>query len=256
METENLNSHVTQQDDDEEICVCDEESHHSLRNTQVYTGRSKETLGNRLNPHDKSIKADFAYISVDCEHEERDKPSSDSYRRDDTWSYDYHCDTQLNTNKTDSNEQRSKINTRERKRMHDLNSAMESLREVMPYANGPSVRKLSKISTISLARNYIQMLTRSVDELKLMLEEAYRSQGAGAMTRRRFATATHPYTQFLGLQNLGSISGVPKMFNTHNTAGFEQYANCYGNFNGTPRSTCIALGCCNDAHSVHTRLPH
>ncbi|CAL1538936.1 unnamed protein product, partial [Lymnaea stagnalis] len=54
---------------------------------------------------------------------------------------------------------RSKINSRERKRMHDLNTAMDSLREVMPYATGPSVRKLSKIATLTLAKNYIQMLS-------------------------------------------------------------------------------------------------
>ena len=62
----------------------------------------------------------------------------------------------------------------ERKRMHDLNVAMDSLREVMPYANGPSVRKLSKIATLSLARNYIQMLTKSVEEMKQLLDEIYR----------------------------------------------------------------------------------
>ncbi|ELU17580.1 hypothetical protein CAPTEDRAFT_41307, partial [Capitella teleta] len=54
---------------------------------------------------------------------------------------------------------RLKINSRERKRMHDLNSALDSLREVMPYAHGPSVRKLSKIATLLLARNYILMLS-------------------------------------------------------------------------------------------------
>ncbi|KTF81463.1 hypothetical protein cypCar_00040039 [Cyprinus carpio] len=43
---------------------------------------------------------------------------------------------------------RLKINGRERKRMHDLNLAMDGLREVMPYAHGPSVRKLSKIATL------------------------------------------------------------------------------------------------------------
>ena len=42
--------------------------------------------------------------------------------------------------------------------MHDLNSALDGLREVMPYAHGPSVRKLSKIATLLLARNYILML--------------------------------------------------------------------------------------------------
>ncbi|ELR58076.1 Oligodendrocyte transcription factor 2, partial [Bos mutus] len=61
---------------------------------------------------------------------------------------------------------RLKINSRERKRMHDLNIAMDGLREVMPYAHGPSVRKLSKIATLLLARNYILMLTNSLEEMK------------------------------------------------------------------------------------------
>ena len=75
-------------------------------------------------------------------------------------------------------ELRSKINTRERKRMHDLNTAMDSLREVMPYAKGPSVRKLSKIATLSLARNYIQMLSKSMEEMKQLLDDIYRSGAA------------------------------------------------------------------------------
>ncbi|KAM3851592.1 LOW QUALITY PROTEIN: oligodendrocyte transcription factor 3 [Vipera latastei] len=60
---------------------------------------------------------------------------------------------------------RLKINGRERKRMHDLNLAMDGLREVMPYAHGPSVQ-LSKIATLLLARNYILMLTSSLEEMK------------------------------------------------------------------------------------------
>lgn len=68
---------------------------------------------------------------------------------------------------------RLKINGRERKRMHDLNMAMDGLREVMPYAHGPSVRKLSKIATLLLARNYILMLNSSLDEMKRLVGEIY-----------------------------------------------------------------------------------
>ncbi|XP_069624057.1 oligodendrocyte transcription factor 3-like [Ranitomeya imitator] len=68
---------------------------------------------------------------------------------------------------------RLKINGRERKRMHDLNIAMDGLREVMPYAHGPSVRKLSKIATLLLARNYILMLTSSLEEMKRLVGEIY-----------------------------------------------------------------------------------
>lgn len=72
---------------------------------------------------------------------------------------------------------RLKINSRERKRMHDLNVAMDGLREVMPYAHGPSVRKLSKIATLLLARNYILMLSNSLEEMKRLVSEIY---GSGA----------------------------------------------------------------------------
>jgi hypothetical protein len=58
--------------------------------------------------------------------------------------------------------------------MHDLNSALDALREVMPYAHGPSVRKLSKIATLLLAKNYILMLNNSLQELrKLVPPEVY-----------------------------------------------------------------------------------
>ncbi|CAD5123137.1 unnamed protein product [Dimorphilus gyrociliatus] len=66
---------------------------------------------------------------------------------------------------------RLKINSRERKRMHDLNSALDGLREVMPYSHGPSVRKLSKIATLLLAKNYILMLQNSVAEMKKLVSD-------------------------------------------------------------------------------------
>ena len=64
---------------------------------------------------------------------------------------------------------RLKVNGRERKRMHDLNAALDGLRDVMPYAQGPSVRKLSKIATLLLAKNYILMLQSSIEEMKRLL---------------------------------------------------------------------------------------
>ncbi|UJR27868.1 hypothetical protein I4U23_009133 [Adineta vaga] len=68
---------------------------------------------------------------------------------------------------------RLKINSRERKRMHDLNSALDSLREVIPYARNPSVRKLSKMATLLLARNYIVMLTKSLDDMRQHVANCY-----------------------------------------------------------------------------------
>ena len=61
---------------------------------------------------------------------------------------------------------RLSINARERRRMHDLNDAMDDLRSVIPYAHGPSVRKLSKIATLLLAKNFIMMQNNVIDDLK------------------------------------------------------------------------------------------
>ena len=71
---------------------------------------------------------------------------------------------------------RLKINERERRRMHDLNSAMDGLRQVMPYARGPSVRKLSKIASLLLARNYILQLQAQIEELTNALGDERQKQ--------------------------------------------------------------------------------
>ncbi|KAL7648211.1 UNVERIFIED_CONTAM: hypothetical protein RMT77_000114 [Armadillidium vulgare] len=61
---------------------------------------------------------------------------------------------------------RLSINARERRRMHDLNDALDELRSVIPYAHSPSVRKLSKIATLLLAKNFILMQSNAIEELK------------------------------------------------------------------------------------------
>ncbi|CAL8092474.1 unnamed protein product [Calicophoron daubneyi] len=68
-------------------------------------------------------------------------------------------------------ELRLTINRRERKRMQDLNLAMDGLRSVLPYAHSPSVRKLSKIATLLLAKNYILLLTQNVEQLRHQLSD-------------------------------------------------------------------------------------
>ncbi|XP_037627309.1 class E basic helix-loop-helix protein 23 [Sebastes umbrosus] len=77
-----------------------------------------------------------------------------------------------------SKEQRSlrlSINARERRRMHDLNDALDGLRGVIPYAHSPSVRKLSKIATLLLAKNYILMQAQALEEMRRLV--AYLNQG-------------------------------------------------------------------------------
>ncbi|XP_028582888.2 oligodendrocyte transcription factor 1 [Podarcis muralis] len=78
--------------------------------------------------------------------------------------------------KSEQQQLRRKINSRERKRMQDLNLAMDALREViLPYSaahcqSSPG-RKLSKIATLLLARNYILLLGSSLQELRRILGE-------------------------------------------------------------------------------------
>ncbi len=96
---------------------------------------------------------------------------------------------------------RLKVNSRERQRMHDLNSALDGLREVMPYANGPSVRKLSKIATLLLAKNYILMLQNSIDEMKKLVQNVYGSNGQGARS-----PSSSSNTNFPALANAAAAS--------------------------------------------------
>jgi hypothetical protein len=72
---------------------------------------------------------------------------------------------------------RLSINARERRRMHDLNDALDDLRSVIPYAHGPSVRKLSKIATLLLAKNFIMMQSNLIDELKKELSSSNNAAG-------------------------------------------------------------------------------
>lgn len=60
----------------------------------------------------------------------------------------------------DRNLRRLESNERERMRMHSLNDAFEGLRTVIPHVNLD--RKLSKIETLTLAKNYIKALTNVI----------------------------------------------------------------------------------------------
>ncbi|XP_038055127.1 oligodendrocyte transcription factor 3-like [Patiria miniata] len=75
-----------------------------------------------------------------------------------------------------SKHNRLSINSRERRRMHDLNDALDDLRSVIPYAHGPSVRKLSKIATLLLAKNYILMQANALEEMKRVVSYVNQSQ--------------------------------------------------------------------------------
>ncbi|XP_026882090.1 oligodendrocyte transcription factor 1 [Electrophorus electricus] len=112
-------------------------------------------------------------------------------------------------------ELRRKINSRERKRMQDLNLAMDALREVMvPYSSSPSSssggggglqhpylppgaspngRRLSKISTLVLARNYILLLGSSLQEMRRLLGEVSIGAGVGGTGPRLLLAGGWPF---------------------------------------------------------------
>ncbi|XP_074478643.1 class E basic helix-loop-helix protein 22 [Sebastes fasciatus] len=96
---------------------------------------------------------------------------------------------------------RLNINARERRRMHDLNDALDELRGVIPYAHSPSVRKLSKIATLLLAKNYILMQAQALEEMRRLV--AYLNQG------QAISAASIPATTALSNPNLVGAYDVP-----------------------------------------------
>ncbi|XP_060679955.1 class E basic helix-loop-helix protein 22 [Hemiscyllium ocellatum] len=100
---------------------------------------------------------------------------------------------------------RLSINARERRRMHDLNDALDELRSVIPYAHSPSVRKLSKIATLLLAKNYILMQAQALDEMRRLV--AYLNQGQSLPTALPSAAAS--LTPSLGAYDPTAAGGYP-----------------------------------------------
>ncbi|XP_014283053.1 protein dimmed [Halyomorpha halys] len=67
-------------------------------------------------------------------------------------------------NARERNIRRLESNERERMRMHSLNDAFQSLREVIPHVK--KERRLSKIETLTLAKNYIMALTNVICDMR------------------------------------------------------------------------------------------
>ncbi|KAL6256291.1 hypothetical protein P5V15_012407 [Pogonomyrmex californicus] len=75
---------------------------------------------------------------------------------------------------------RLESNERERMRMHSLNDAFQSLREVIPHVT--KERRLSKIETLTLAKNYIVALTDVICAMRS--EERSEDQQSGSESRQ------------------------------------------------------------------------
>ncbi|OQR73505.1 neurogenic differentiation factor 1-like [Tropilaelaps mercedesae] len=69
-----------------------------------------------------------------------------------------------NLSSRERNLRRLESNERERMRMHSLNDAFQALREVIPHV--AMERKLSKIETLTLAKNYIMALTNVICDMR------------------------------------------------------------------------------------------
>lgn len=62
------------------------------------------------------------------------------------------------------------MNARERRRMRILNAALDDLRAVIPYRANHS-KRLSKIATLLLARNYILLQTHTLEQMCKFIEQ-------------------------------------------------------------------------------------
>lgn len=102
-----------------------------------------------------------------------------SLKGEDSGVYDVNssCDLSTSSNSSESrvpDEIRLRINSRERQRMHELNDALEALRSVLPQSQRSSLKKLSKLSTLVHAREHILSLSRSVEEMKRLVQSMSR----------------------------------------------------------------------------------
>lgn len=113
---------------------------------------------------------------------------------------------------------RLSINARERRRMHDLNDALDELRSVIPYAHSPSVRKLSKIATLLLAKNYILIQANALEEMRRMV--AYMNPTASPPS-----ACFEPLMSYNRLQGIQGLSLPPGQGRAKCTPGFDPPTN-------------------------------
>ncbi|XP_069128574.1 uncharacterized protein [Argopecten irradians] len=98
---------------------------------------------------------------------------------------------------------RLNINARERRRMHDLNDALDELRSVIPYAHSPSVRKLSKIATLLLAKNFILMQANALEEMRRVI--AFRNNPSSTPS-----VCLEPYSRYPNMPGLQTLTAFPR----------------------------------------------
>uniref|UniRef100_A0A3B3SK66 Oligodendrocyte transcription factor 1 n=1 Tax=Paramormyrops kingsleyae TaxID=1676925 RepID=A0A3B3SK66_9TELE len=158
-------------------------------------------------------------------------------------------------NPEEQQELRRRINSRERKRMQDLNMAMDALREVMMPYSSPAAqdhphhsRRLSKISTLILARNYILLLGSSLQEMRRL------GVGLGGVTPRLLLAGNWPFLTTPGqlLFTSDSLltstkSSVPLQPTEEPTLAQAQWSTGEG-----PGGQLCSCGACKLPHVIHT----
>lgn len=108
---------------------------------------------------------------------------------------------------------RLRVNFRERERMHDLNMALDSLRQILPQpstSQSGTVKKLSKMATLITARSYILALTRSIEETKRMIEDAQRKKLLSTIYKTPSNISNH--------RHLSEHTTIPAILTTTTTA--------------------------------------
>lgn len=114
----------------------------------------------------KLLKRKFHHHHSNLPHDTRYHDNS-SYLHDDQNHHGNGASARRKRNALSARERnlrRLESNERERMRMHSLNDAFEQLREVIPHVK--MERKLSKIETLTLAKNYIMALTNVICEMR------------------------------------------------------------------------------------------
>lgn len=151
---------------DDNIEVCD-----TVDNTSNGLQEQKASFSNRMGQYDLNMMEILRNDRNASSGSSDDETPSQNFENMDNFGQGYSEDVlegKMKSGRKGKGEKvvRLNINARERRRMHDLNDALDELRSVIPYAHSPSVRKLSKIATLLLAKNYILMQANALEEMR------------------------------------------------------------------------------------------
>uniref|UniRef100_A0AAQ4RQH9 Neurogenin 3 n=1 Tax=Gasterosteus aculeatus aculeatus TaxID=481459 RepID=A0AAQ4RQH9_GASAC len=114
---------------------------------------------------------------------------------------------------------RMKANDRERSRMHNLNSALEALRTVLPAL--PQDAKMTKIETLRFAHNYIWALSETLRMAEQHAPEYLRPEGSdrSSPSREEFKRTFHDHVALAFL-----TKDVQSVQEEHNHGGRQNQA--------------------------------